>query len=260
MYLYIFYIKCIYKYFTFLRFVAKYFPNVDTERNQLNIIIDLALYSLFLTCLSFLGLWNLWCWYDPTGGVFLAALVPSRYFSSACGAFLLLLQSYVRSLQIFSTAYMGLSVFAYMYYLTFLLTRELHIHMRHKYLSSPNLREPRHIQLVFRSLQLCNTRAMRALGFLILFDQIAYSLTPMYINFVLIRYWEQLETNPKMLLVIASPCILTFWTIVLQLGGYLFQEGRKVVSSWGKSNYWKSKSEAREMKKFARSCMPIEIR
>jgi len=79
-----------------------------------------------------------------------------------------------------------------------------------------------------------------------------------YCNFVLIRYWDQLQLISKWQLIIWSVVFMGAWTFVLELGMFLFSIGNRVLGSW-KGGNWGSLRENRQMSMFHRSCKPIVL-
>lgn len=233
-------------------------PDMDTERCLLNIVLDAL---IIWTCCSIVVvlLVVLLCgWFDPRGMVFLGALIPAEYFSSAFTVGLTFLNAYTLLIEGANTLWNVTVSLIYLYYLVFFITKELPPG-RSRYSSSDMLREAYHFKRIYRCFQVYNAHVMGIFGFLFFFAHFVFSTTPMFINFVLIRYWQELHAAIKLLLIIWVAGIVIFWTGVLHTGGCLFLSNKKIISFWRKYDRWKTEGEAKGMRKFAKSCTPIVI-
>lgn len=214
----------------------------------------------FLYCTLCANMWiclSLGIWIKPEA-LSLEFFLPKEYCFGIVRTAVWMVQSYSLLTLMAGPMIVGCLGLIYLYYIANILIRELPLGLP-KYSTNDILRQPYHIRLVYRSMQICNSQVMGVFGFVFLFGQVSFSVSPMYINFILIRYWDNLHISLCMFFFLWLLFCLSFWSVILQIGGYLFVKGRKTISTWKRFQGWKSKEEEREMKKFAKSCTPIVI-
>lgn len=185
-------------------------------------------------------------------------LIPLEFFTPTVAAFVTLFHTYILCVIGANVGVLGMYVLIYIFYATYILSRELHLG-RKTYRAEKSLRIAGNLRHIYRTLQICNTYAMVTFGKCLFVFQGAFTFLPMYINSVLIRYWDKLELFAKGPLVASSLFATIFWTVVLQVGGYLFVQGRKTIFSWKVGDHWMSRHENKLMRKFAKSCTPIVL-
>ncbi|CAL8121027.1 unnamed protein product [Orchesella dallaii] len=218
-------------------------------------LLEITFYIMALLALVFFLLIVLYIIYDPRGIVFLGDLIPEQHFNIFVRVFVIIYHVHVNFMLLFASLLFGYGVILYAFYVTPILIRELRIG-RGNYKMSDNLRRSENIRHVFRSIQILQANALCSLGLFALVANASIMMTSLYVNFVLIRYWEMLEMLSSTQLLIAAGVLMGFWTFVLELGRLLFVHGNKVLGSW-KGDKWGSPKENKLMKKFQRSCKPI---
>lgn len=241
-------------------FTETYLPSFDKERDILNIVIDTAFLSFILTCFGVFGFCILiCCYYDPRAAIFLGRLIPLKYFTPTFGVFITALHSYIILVASFNVLVLGMYVLLYIFYSTYILTRELRLG-RAKYRAEGTLREADNLRHIYRALQICNILAMEIFGKFIFIFHGGFTILPIYVSTVLTHHWEQFQVFEIAPLLIFSPFAILFWTVVLEVGGYLYVKGRIIIASWRRiEGHWKSKVEAKLMRRFANSCTPITL-
>lgn len=209
-------------------------------------------------CINMLILVTIVCWYEPRGLVFVGALIPLDYFNTAAAIFTVLFHSFLSLVIITNLFVLGSMSLVYLFYVTILLALELPLG-RLKYMTLNTLRNPTNLRYFYRSLQVLNLSAMSVFGVILFIAHGYFIFAPTYTNYLLIRFWSQLQVYTKCVMVLCSPFALIFWSAILHGGGHIFIEGRKVISSWKRYEKWKSRGERRAMIQFARSCTPIVL-
>lgn len=128
------------------------------------------------------------------------------------------------------------------------------------YRSEKSLREADNLSHIYRAPQICHQLAMEIFGKFLLIFHGGFTFLPLYVNSVLIRHWEQLSIFESASLLASSPFAILFWAVALEIDGYLYVNGRKIIASWNRvEGHWKSHQEHSLMRKFAQSCTPIVL-
>lgn len=232
----------------------------SVERRNLHLITEGVLAALWLGILNLSLFTIIFCAFDPRGANFLGGLVPLEYYNFLVGLVIFLFHAYLLIVLGLNVALTGSLLIAHFRYLTLLSTRELNLSRNKGYLTLDKMRQPLAIRHIFRCLQVLNACAMDWLGPFVITFYFLLSLLPMYCNFILFRYWSDMEPLTKAPLIFAIPPCLGAWSIVLELGGRIHANGKRVIATWRwrrahLSNAW----ERQIMLKFARSCAPLAI-
>ncbi|CAL8121164.1 unnamed protein product [Orchesella dallaii] len=188
--------------------------------------------------------------YNPRGAPFLGNLVPIKYYRFPIPILLIIFHSYVYSIDhtVYNMTY--LCIVIYSFYFIPILVRELRIG-RKSYRMQNSLRKPENIQHIYRCLQLLDTNVFCAVGPFLLVCNAIFMLTVIYCNFVLIKYWDQLDRVAKGIMLAWAFILSVFWASVLELGRFQYLGGNKVIKSWQRGK-WGSERENKMMKKFAK--------
>ncbi len=199
------------------------------------------------------------CLYDPRSEIFLGSLIPVQYYAYfPVGVFVICFHWYfllIVGVNIIITV--GFSL-VYSVYLTEVLTKELRFNRRY-YRTLDALRKPAGLTHIYRSFQVLNNEGLSFLSIFILLGHWYCVITPMFCSFILITYWDKLDPLGKAPILLGVPSTMGFWTVVLQLGKYLYVRGDKLLWSWQNHN-WGKKRDHKYMERFRWSCQPVLIR
>lgn len=230
-------------------------PAFDPNKSHPNVIIEIILLVLGTTfafssilCISFLI-------YDPRGAIFLGELVPEQYFYFPIRFAIILYHAYIIVVLHTCSAVVCFCVLIYAFYITPIYIRELRLG-RKKYTTLHIFRESANIRHVYRSIQVLHINAFCVFGVYLVICNAHFMCTCLYCNFVLIRYWSELQTMSRVQLVMWAIMLMGVWCFVMEWGRYFFARGSKVLGSW-KGDKWGSIGENVLMKKFRLSCKPI---
>jgi len=196
--------------------------------------------------------------YDPRGTIFLGSLVPINYYQFPIPLLLILFQAY--ALVFYHIVCFTIATATIMYSLNFvpILTRELRLAQLKNHKMSGYLRKPENIRHVYRCLQLLQANIFGVFGPFLVMCNASLMVTTLFCNFVLIKYWNQLQIVSKLQLLSWTIIFMGFWACVLELGRFMFTQGNKVLGSWKRHEYAYS-GESKLMKKFTKSCKPIVL-
>ncbi len=234
-------------------------PAFNPESSQLNRNMEIVLYGFFISVLfTFLCVIAVLI-YDPTSLVFFGALVPQKFYSYfPIGTVIILYHAFYLLLVCFIIIYTLAIVMVFVFYVTVLLTKEMSL-SRNKYKTLNTLRQPENLRVVYRAFQVLFANFVCFIGRFVSLAHGFCITVPIFCNFLLIRYWSNLELISRMFVVMLAFMLFSFWTFVLQLGKYLFVRGNKILGSWQRKR-WENQLERRVMKRFQKSCRLILIR
>ncbi len=234
-------------------------PAFDPESSKLNKNMEILIYA-FSTSVLFTFLCGIALLiYDPTSVVFFGALVPSQYYSYfPVGTIVIVYHTFYLFLTCFNLIYTIVIFGIFVLYVTVFLTKEMNM-SRNRYKTLDILREPENLRIVYRAFQVLFANMICFLGPFISLAHGFCVIGPIFCNFLLIRYWGNLEPVNKLFVVLLAIILFSFWTFVLQLGKYLFVRGNKILGSW-KRKRWGNEIERKVMKRFHKSCRLILIR
>ncbi len=138
------------------------------------------------------------------------------------------------------------------------IANELYLSHTKRYKSTPNLREPSTLRVVYRTAQIVQSKINDLLGKFLIPIQIICSILFVFGGFILIRHRETMHVTMQVLL--ASWCVVgpLAWALFLVMGGYLHSNGIKLLNSW-KYHCWATADERLEINRFRVSCKPIRI-
>lgn len=234
-------------------------PKFNPNRSRLNMWIDAFVLFYSLSCFTVGFLVTLYCLFDPRAAVFLGALIPLQYYSYLIMAIIAtLFHGYMMIVLELSVALTGSIVIFILWYLTVILTKELRLG-RTSYKTLNTLREQDNLRIIYRSFQILNENAMCFIGPYITMFHCLFVLFPALCNFLLIRYWHDLDLLCKLPLLTGCFLVTGFWLLVLQLGKYLWVRGNRILTSWSRTSWSGSNTEMKIMRKFTKSCRPILI-
>lgn len=200
------------------------------------------------------------CIINPSRLIFLGALLPKYYLQNIAVSLLIsiihMMFNFANAFNISLVAVCGLG---YVFYLTFVLTKEFNMSNRARYLAFQTFRCPKNLRLYYRSFQILNQNALVIFGLAVLWLHVALTIIPIFGNCALLFYWSELTTVSRVAIFAGIGFILPIWTLVLELGKFLFTKGNQVLWSWKKYD-WGNINENRKMKKFCLSCRLVLIR
>lgn len=196
--------------------------------------------------------------FEPTGILLMGSVLPPKYLRFPVKFILYIIHAYGIACLIITCIILGLIIFTYLFYVTLFYTTELRLGQpKFKYRCDQFLRDnPETLRHVYRSFQVLHKTSMKMLGPYLLFINGTIMGLCIFNNFVLIRFWKNLQTFEKLPFIGGNYLSLIFWTSLLEFGRILFSRGNKVISSW-KGNKWKSSFENKVMAKFRVSCKPL---
>lgn len=235
-------------------------PLVSPELSRLNWYNDALAYlsttALFLT----MTLASIDCLVNPSRLIFLGALLPNTYVQNMLiRVFISILHVIFNFANAFNVSIIAVCGLGYEFYLTFVLTKEFSMNNRARYRASQSFRDPKTLRLYYRSFQILNENALVIFGPAVLWLHVALTLIPIFGNCALLFYWNDLRALSRLAIFMGIGFILPFWTLVLELGKYLYTKGNQVLFSW-KGHNWGIIKESRIMKRFRTSCRLVLIR
>lgn len=214
-----------------------------------------------LLCIGFIisGIFfSLFCILYSREGILLGGLIPEHYYRFFPWGLLITLFHVPIIIQMtFSWALIVVVSITFLFYVTLILTQELCLEKK-EYRSVGDLRQAGNLALTYRTLQLLMTIAMEFMGRFLVIFHCATTIIPIYANFVLIRYWEDMDFVGKGLVFMFAALAIFSWIIVLQFGKYLFIRGENTLCSW-KGAQFGSKREGKIMGRFRKSCRRIVL-
>jgi len=237
--------------------LENYRPNFDANKCKTILLLDVILYLSVASALFVYLPLILVLVYDPAGAIFIGDLIPTAYFVFPIRLIVILFHGYLILVVHLVMISLGNAAWVYLWYITPIYTKELRIG-RGNHKMEDTLRNPKNIRHIFRCLQVLHANIFCVLGLVILVCNASFMLTSIYCNFVLIRYWDELQGFSKMQFLNWSVIFVWSWQFILEFGRYISSKGGKVLASW-KGNKWGSMRENRVMERFHRSCKPIVL-
>lgn len=236
-------------------FTANFMPKFDTSTAGGKFLcLDIILMLFYIECiLLYFGI-VVYLVYDPQAIIFLGALIPSDYFCFPVAMPIVLFHAYIFGGMCCSIAAIGGPIIMYAFYMYFMINQEMRLG-RKNYTTNNEFRKSAKIRLFYRAFQIIHQQAMinNFLGFYILVANAFFMATAIYLTFVLIRYWSELQFISKAPLIIGHILSLGYWTLMLQIGCMFYVSGSKTLGSWKRHN-WGFQEQNRLMLKFHRSC------
>jgi len=227
----------------------------NKRESSSNLAIFLECFScFFFICYIILTL-VLIC--NPRGLFFIGDLVPLKYYHFPVPLLIIIFHAYLFFACHLVCLTVGTATLVYGSYIMPILIRELRMG-RSKYKLKDSLRKPENIRHAYRCLQVLHANVFEVLGLFFVASNASFTIATLFCNFVLIKYWNQLQIFSKLQLLAWTVIFMSFWACVLELGRFLFSRGYKVLSSW-KMNVKASTQERKLMQKFLRSCKPIVL-
>ncbi len=230
--------------------------NPDTD--LLNIYIDLIVVistGLWFGLTVFVGLY---CTYDPRGILFIGAFIPDKYYTYfPVGVIVIVFHFYTCIRVALNLAITSTVLLIHMIYFTVFYTKEFKLGAK-IYKTENRLRNSYNIRTMYRSFQLLHQNVLCFIGWVFAFSHFGFTLQPIIVNFVLIKYWKDINLFAKIPLVLISPAVVSTWMFTIQLCSSFFVDGKKSLKSWHLYD-WGSKKENRVMRKFRKSCKPVLV-
>ncbi len=234
--------------------MATFNPN----RELVNQCLDLTVFLYMILWIWFLVVAGLYCVYDPQGIIFLGALIPDKYYSYfPFGVITIIYHGYTCLRLALNLAITSTLLLIHMLYFTVLYTKEFKLGAK-TYKTKHKLRNSHNIRTMYRAFQLLHQNVLCFMGGVFAFCHFGFTLQPIFVNFVLIKYWKGIHLFAKVLLLVVSPAVTSIWMLTLQLCSSFFVKGEKSLKSWELYD-WGSKRENRVMRRFRKSCKPVIV-
>ncbi len=220
-------------------------------------LLDITLYLINFGCFGLFVFSTLVVLYNPHGGIFLGGFVEPQNYSVLINIPVIIFHTHMFAVLCSNIAAIGGPIVMYACYLYFMVSLEIRLG-RTRYIANNEFRTAENLRLTYRSLQILNQQALVncPLGAYIVVLHAIFTAAAIYIIFVLIRYWDELQLITKAPLVIGVFLVVSYWTLILQIGCMFYVGGTKTLNSWKRHN-WDSKQENRVMSRFRQSCQPI---
>lgn len=195
---------------------------------------------------------------DSHGILFVGSLIPSGTFLTCLKLVLFMLNLYVISACLLMTSFFICYFVLYGMNVVLFYTLELRLGFHDsKYCTISTLRkQPDCLATVYRAFQILHQYFLLQFGPILLFADGVLMMNCIYITFVLIRYWNELEAYAKAPLLVQDILGMLVWSGIVEIGRLLNNRGNKVPNSWMRSN-WRSAFEQKFIKKFRKSCKPL---
>lgn len=244
--------------FSLVRHVqANYMPDFNPNKSKLNWILEAI---ILFTAFNYVGLYLqlfLFVSYDPQSTIHIGKLIPNQYFYLPVRLAVTIFHQYIYLILSLNCGMIVCACAIYGFYVTILLTQELKLG-RKSYITLESMRKVDNLQLMYRSFQVLHENVFCFLGLYLVSMDSVFMVASIYLNFILMRYWEELEVSTVALLSMTTCLTMAVWTAVLELGKIFFIKGRKVLVSWKRKD-WGSRYENRIMKQFRLGSKPILI-
>lgn len=129
---------------------------------------------------------------------------------------------------------------------------------RNDYTTIDVLREPDNLVKMYRTFELHHKMAVRVFGMIILPVHTAIMQGIRLVNFILISYYDQLNTITKLMLIGFTIIAQICWFGPLSCSGLFHQHAVATLKSW---KYFKfsNKHDAKYIAKFRKSCKPLVL-
>ncbi|CAL8070812.1 unnamed protein product [Orchesella dallaii] len=226
----------------------KSFANMVIDFGAAVILAGLVILTLLTGCLIILY---------PRLPFLIGSIIPEKFFILPVRLIVTPVQIYL-CVCVYCTAILAVtSIYYYFCLMTPFVSQELRMD-RKKYKTSDNLRTPKNLIKVYRTVQLLNIEAMFCCGPFIVPQQILLSKFIVFNNYMQILYSQQMSWVTASLLGFWAFAFTLYWTIVLSFGGYLYYHTHKVLLSW-KCHGWNCRADSKLMAKFRKSCTPITV-
>lgn len=233
-------------------------PHFNHNKSPINLIHDIAQISLLIYIFMLNIALVILLAFDSTGALFLGFDLPRTSKFLPVYLFLFSLHAYLTTvLYVGAMVYLTPALF-YFYYVVIFYTVEFKLRQPESaYRSLKCLRTiPEKLRHTFRAFQVLHTYCTYIPSRHLIIFNAGITLAAIYITFVSIRYWDQLEVYAKVPLLIADVFVSGIWSLALLSGKYLFCKGHQALNSW-KMHPWGSEKECKIMKKFRLSCKPL---
>lgn len=139
----------------------------------------------------------------------------------------------------------------------FPVAKELRVGRRNSvYEMRPEFRQTDNLMRTYKSMEILVAKTNRMLGPILFPMQSLSTLVCVFGSFEVIKHRGFLETKVIAMLGTWAFILPVTWSIVLIIGGYVHNQGNKILSSW-KQTPWGSRKERVVMAKFRRSCRPL---
>lgn len=129
---------------------------------------------------------------------------------------------------------------------------------RRKYKTPATLREPEHLIMAYRRIQVLQQYVTLFTGPLIFPTQAVLTKLVIFCSYMFIKHHHDTKIVSLALLLCWGTISVLFWSGVLFMGGCLHFYGVKVLLSW-KYYPWPNRYTKRLMGKFRKSCQPLQI-
>lgn len=223
--------------------------------------MDFLALNIYLDFVNFPVCVTIYCAVNPRAAIFLGQLIPIDYYSFfPWGILITCFHCYLVFILSLSQAISCVLIYANLYYMTTILSRELNLSLKpDQYRTCRDLRLSDNLRLEYRSFQILMEHWNELLSYIIWSGSLLFIGLPVLYIVIMLHSWRRLEFIAKFSLSMALLACVCSWIIFLQCGKYFWLQGSKTLHSWRKHD-WKNRREERIMQKFHRSCKCILMR
>ncbi len=223
--------------------------------------MDFLTLNLNLVFINFPICITIYCSINPRAAIFLGQLIPIEYYSFfPWGLIITCFHGYLILILSISQAVSCVLIYANLYYITIILSRELNLSLKpEQYRTTQNLRLFHNLQLEYRSFQILMEHWNELLSYIIWSGTLLFIGLPVLYIVIMLHSWSRLEFIAKFSLTTALVTCAASWITFLQCGKYLWLQGSKTLHSW-KIQSWKNTRERLVMQKFHKSCRCVLMR
>ncbi|CAL8143489.1 unnamed protein product [Orchesella dallaii] len=246
--------NCILKYIE--KFPVKYMPTYDPFQERIKMLsLEVFMVATIGGILFVLSFIIIHCFLHPTTLAYPAFSVPSQFlflpvYLLSCSWFCL--SAFGSVLTILSIL---ITVELYLFYFLPVIQKELRLG-RVRYKTHSMLREPYHLVLNWRALQVFVTTFNIEMGFVISPVQSILLAMVLVCNVSIVFQWHLFRFTTKILLIGAGLLIPTIWCFILYMAGQQYLASIKTKESWKLEN-WEGIKDRKYISRFRRSCRSL---
>jgi len=232
-------------------------PDLDPEKSLIHRYRDYFMIACHFCCM-FCSLLIMFHYFMFPNSIYVNDLLPLNFQNSSL-AYLLIGIFYTCNCCFAWMTELHFDTMAWMYFFFIILTglREITGKKSH-YNTTQALREPENLIHTFRCVQILHKSCMRIFGSFVFISQGFVSQAILMSNYTLIRHWDKLDRVSSCMLIVISLAFQALWLTVLRCGGLFQMHSVRTLKSW-KYLKFNSKSDAKYVSKFRKSCKPLRI-
>jgi len=126
------------------------------------------------------------------------------------------------------------------------------------YKTKKSLRSPKCLPVAYRSIEIMHRFAVQIFGRIIIPIEALLSQFIVFCNFLLIRYWSEIDSTTRVLLGFLTVTFEILWMAFLQYGGLFHMHAKRTIKSWTLMHF-NNQIEAKFMMRFRKSCRPLSV-